>query len=55
MTIYIGVGASIFACAALLLAVPDIPAVISGKSPNALSDVLMNAFGLLVPRGLRLL
>ncbi|MFT8369379.1 MAG: amino acid permease [Acetobacter papayae] len=45
MTIYIGVGASIFACAALLLAVPDIPAVISGTSPNALSDVLMNSFG----------
>lgn len=45
MTIYIGVGASIFACAALLLAVPNIPAVISGETPNALSDVLLNAFG----------
>lgn len=51
MTIYIGVGASIFACAALLLAVPDIPAVISGQAPNALSDVLFNAFGSVGTKG----
>ncbi len=51
MTIYIGVGASIFACAALLLAVPDIPAVISGQAPNALSNVLFNAFGSVGTKG----
>lgn len=45
MTIYVGIGASMFACIALLLAVPDIPAVISGASPHPLSDVLLAAFG----------
>ena len=45
MTIYVGIGASIFACLALLLAVPDIPAVIAGTSPHPLADVLVAAFG----------
>ncbi|MBJ7437979.1 MAG: amino acid permease [Sphingopyxis sp.] len=45
MTIYVGIGASVFACLALLLAVPDIPAVISGESPRPLTDVLVAAFG----------
>ncbi|MBT2186028.1 APC family permease [Sphingobium nicotianae] len=45
MTIYVGVGASMFACIALLLAVPDIRAVISGRSSTPLADVLLSAFG----------
>ncbi|MFE3448831.1 APC family permease [Nonomuraea sp. NPDC059194] len=50
MTIYVGGAAAIFVCLALLLAVPDFPAVISGASPDPVSDVLTAAFG---PVGLR--
>jgi amino acid transporter len=45
MTIYVGVGASMFACVALILAVPDIRAVISGQSSAPLSTVLTSTFG----------
>jgi amino acid transporter len=45
MTIYVGVGASVFVAVALLLAIPDVSAVISGKEPNPLIDVLRSAFG----------
>ncbi|MFD1935043.1 APC family permease [Nonomuraea mangrovi] len=50
MTIYVGGAAAIFVCLALLLAVPDFAAVISGASPDPVSDVLTTAFG---PVGLR--
>lgn len=45
MTIYIGVGASAFVCYALILAVPDIGAVISGKVTDPLGEVLLTSFG----------
>jgi amino acid transporter len=51
MTIVIGVVASLFVCFALLLAVPDIGAVIAGKQTDPLGDVLKAAFG---PIGARL-
>jgi len=51
MTIYVGVGASVFIAVALLLAVPDIPAVIAGRDKNPLITVLRSAFG---PIGSRL-
>jgi amino acid transporter len=51
VTIYIGVGASVFVAVALLLAVPDIGAVIAGKDTNPLITVLRSAFG---PIGSRL-
>ena len=46
MTIYIGVSASIFVCVALLLAIPDIGAVISGTDANPVSAVLKASFGI---------
>ena len=51
LTIYVGVGASVFIAVALLLAIPDIPAVISGNDTNPLITVLRSAFG---PMGSRL-
>jgi amino acid transporter len=45
MTIYIGVGASAFVCYALILAVPDIGAVISGKVTDPLGEILLSSFG----------
>lgn len=45
MTIYIGVSASIFVCVALLLALPDIGAVIAGTDTNPVSAVLKASFG----------
>ncbi len=45
MTIYIGIAASIFVCIALLLALPDIGAVISGKEANPVGDILKANFG----------
>jgi amino acid transporter len=45
MTIYIGIAASIFVCVALLLALPDIGAVISGKEANPVAAVLKADFG----------
>ena len=44
-TIYIGGAAATFVCLALVLAVSDIPAVISGADPDPVSTVLNNAFG----------
>ncbi len=45
MTIYIGVGASIFVCVALLLAVPDIGAAIAGTDANPVNTILHSDFG----------
>jgi len=45
MTIYIGIAASIFVCVALLLALPDVGAVISGKEANPVGDILKANFG----------
>jgi amino acid transporter len=45
MTLYIGVAASLFVCFALLIALPDLKAVIGGQSANPLSDLLKAAFG----------
>ncbi|MBC7633797.1 amino acid permease [Aeromicrobium sp.] len=51
MTIYIGAAASIFITLALILAVPDFAAVISGKDADPVTSVLSNAFG---PVGFRI-
>lgn len=45
MTIYIGGAASLFITFALLLAVPDFGAVISGADPDPVTTVLTAAFG----------
>jgi amino acid transporter len=45
MTIYVGIGAAVFVCLALMLALPDIGAVISGKNADPIGSVLMTAFG----------
>ncbi|GLR68996.1 amino acid permease [Acidocella aquatica] len=45
MTIYVGVGASAFVCFALMLAVPNMANVISGKEVDPIGDILLNAFG----------
>ncbi|CDF82475.1 APC family permease [Pseudomonas sp. QL9] len=45
MTIYIGGVAAMFACLALILAVPDMAAVISGKDTDPVGTILNNAFG----------
>lgn len=45
MTIYVGGFAATFVCLALVLAVPDFGAVISGADPNPVSTVLDSAFG----------
>jgi amino acid transporter len=50
MTIYIGGAASFFITLALLLAVPDFGAVISGADPDPVTTVLRDAFG---PLGFR--
>jgi amino acid transporter len=46
MTIYIGIAASVFVCVALLLALPDIRAVLSGADANPVGSVLKADFGL---------
>jgi amino acid transporter len=46
MTIYIGVGASIFVCVALLLSIQDIGAVIAGTDANPVLAVLTASFGI---------
>ncbi|MCJ1883819.1 amino acid permease [Pseudomonas sp. LA21] len=51
MTIWIGGGASMFAALALILAVPDIGAVISGTDKDPMTTIFDNAFG---PLGARL-
>ncbi len=45
MTIWIGGGAAIFAALALILAVPDMQAVISGADKDPMTTILDNAFG----------
>jgi amino acid transporter len=44
-TIYIGGAAATFVCLALILAVSDIPAVISGENADPVSTLLSDAFG----------
>jgi amino acid transporter len=45
MTIYVGVGASIFVCLALMLSIPNMADVISGKVADPIGEVLSIAFG----------
>ena len=44
-TIYVGMAASAFVCLALILAVPDIGAVVRGKNANPIEGILLAAFG----------
>jgi amino acid transporter len=44
-TIYIGIGAAAFVCFALILAVPNIQDVISGKNTDPIGSLLLSAFG----------
>jgi amino acid transporter len=45
MTIYVGGGAAMFVCLALLLAVPDIPAVLAGRDVDPVGTTLRAALG----------
>lgn len=45
MTIYIGGSAAMFACLALILAIPDMQKVLSGQIADPVSVILANAFG----------
>ncbi len=45
MTIYVGMAAAAFVCFALILALPDIPAVVSGKIADPVEQLLLGAFG----------
>jgi amino acid transporter len=45
MTIYVGGGAAMFVCLALILAVPDIGAVIAGKDTDPVATTLRTALG----------
>lgn len=45
MTIYVGGAAAIFVCLALVLAVPDFGAVISGADADPVGNILTTAFG----------
>jgi amino acid transporter len=45
MTIYIGGAAAIFVCLALLLAVPNMPAAVSGADPDPVVTALQTAMG----------
>jgi len=45
MTIYVGGAAATFVCLALLLAVPDVGAVISGEDVDPVSTILLGGFG----------
>ncbi|WP_204306405.1 hypothetical protein, partial [Stenotrophomonas maltophilia] len=45
MTIYVGVGASIFICFALILATPDIGRVVSGSEKDPIGVILTSSFG----------
>ncbi len=45
MTIYVGGGAAMLVCLALILAVPDMNAVISGKDTDPVATVLRSALG----------
>ncbi|WP_420384380.1 APC family permease [Novosphingobium sp.] len=44
-TIYVGMSASVFVCLALILSLPDVMAVITGRSANPIEDALNAAFG----------
>jgi len=44
-TIYVGMSASVFVCLALILAIPDVMAVIQGRSANPVEEALLAAFG----------
>jgi amino acid transporter len=44
-TIYVGMSASVFVCLALILSLPDVMAVISGRTANPIEDALNAAFG----------
>ena len=44
-TIYVGMSASLFVCLAMILALPDIGAVVSGRVDNPIGDILLSAFG----------
>lgn len=45
MTIYVGMAAAAFVCLGLILAVPDIAAVIAGKNTAPVESVLLSVFG----------
>ena len=45
MTIYVGGGAAIFVCLALILAVTDFAAVISGENTDPINGILAESFG----------
>jgi amino acid transporter len=45
MTIYVGGGAAMFVCLALILAVPDMGAVIAGKDTDPVATILRTALG----------
>jgi amino acid transporter len=45
MTIYVGMVAAAFVCLALIMALTDIPAVVSGKITNPVEQLLLGAFG----------
>lgn len=45
MTIYIGGGASLFIALALVLGVPDVPAVIAGRETDPIMTILKSSFG----------
>ncbi len=49
-TIYVGVSASVFVCLALILAVRDMPAVISGQDADPVGNILRREFGPLASR-----
>lgn len=51
MTIYVGMSAAAFVCLALILALPDIQAVIAGKNTTPVETLLLTVFG---PWGARL-
>jgi amino acid transporter len=45
MTIYVGMAAAAFVCLALILAQPDIPAIIAGKNTTPVETLLLSVFG----------
>ncbi|BBY27475.1 APC family permease [Mycolicibacterium sediminis] len=45
MTIYVGGGAAIFVCLALILAITDFAAVISGENTDPINQILLQSFG----------
>lgn len=50
MTIYVGMSAAAFGCLALILAQPDVGAVIAGKNATPIETVLLGAFGVIGAR-----